>query len=55
MLCALPQVPLSFVGTQFYGTDGNPTTFKGINWFGFETSATMVAGLWQVRCVATAA
>ncbi|BDA41281.1 probable endoglucanase E1 [Coccomyxa sp. Obi] len=40
-------VPISVVNGQFFGTNGQPTTMKGVNWFGFETSATMVAGLWQ--------
>jgi hypothetical protein len=34
---------------QFTGADGNPLAIKGVNWFGFETDATMVGGLWQVR------
>lgn len=29
------------------GADGEPLTIKGINWFGFETSSTMMDGLWQ--------
>ncbi|BDA45059.1 hypothetical protein COCOBI_06-5390 [Coccomyxa sp. Obi] len=40
-------VALSVQDGQFYGTDGLPVSFKGLNWFGFETSATMVAGLWE--------
>lgn len=46
-LLAMAQVPISTSNGIFYGTDGQATTLKGINWFGFETSATMVAGLWQ--------
>ena len=42
-----PQVPLSTSNGIFYGTNGQATTLMGVNWFGFETSATMVAGLWQ--------
>ncbi|CAL5222694.1 g5095 [Coccomyxa viridis] len=38
--------PISASAGQLYGTDGNPVVLKGLNWFGFETSATMVAGLW---------
>lgn len=36
------QVPISVVNGQFFGTNGQPVTLKGLNWFGFETSATMV-------------
>ena len=43
----MAQVPLSTSNGVFYGTNGQVTTLMGINWFGFETSATMVAGLWQ--------
>ena len=46
-----PQVPLSTSNRIFYGTDGQATPLMGVNWFGFETSATAVAGLWQVRCL----
>ena len=41
------QVPLSVSNGQFFGTDGGPITLKGVNWFGFETSNTMMDGLWQ--------
>ena len=42
-LCVLAlQVPISVVNGQFFGTNGQPVTLKGLNWFGFETSATMV-------------
>ena len=41
------QVPLSVSNGQLFGTDGRPVTFKGINWFGFETANTLVDGLWQ--------
>lgn len=37
------QVPISVVNGQFFGTNGQPVTLKGVNWFGFETSATMVS------------
>ncbi|CAL5222763.1 g5175 [Coccomyxa viridis] len=40
-------VPLSVSNGQLFGTDGRPVTFKGINWFGFETANTLVDGLWQ--------
>ena len=43
----LLQVPLSVSNGQFFGTDGGPITLKGVNWFGFETSNTMMDGLWQ--------
>lgn len=32
------QVALTVQDGQFYGTDGKPVSFKGLNWFGFETS-----------------
>ncbi len=41
------QVPLSVSNGQFFGTDGGPITLKGVNWFGFETSNTLMDGLWQ--------
>ncbi|CAL5222764.1 g5176 [Coccomyxa viridis] len=40
-------VPLSVSNGQFFGTDGGPITLKGVNWFGFETSNTLMDGLWQ--------
>ena len=43
----MAQVPISTANGIFYGTNGQATTLMGVNWFGFETSATMVAGLWQ--------
>ena len=43
------QQPISVSGQTFYGIDGKPMSLMGVNWFGFETSATAVAGLWQVR------
>ena len=39
--------PVKAVNGQLYGTDGLPLTIKGINWFGFETSSTVMQGLWQ--------
>ncbi|EIE25050.1 glycoside hydrolase [Coccomyxa subellipsoidea C-169] len=38
--------PISARDGILYGVDGNPVVLKGVNWFGFETGATMVAGLW---------
>ncbi len=29
------------------GANGESLTIKGVNWFGFETSSTMMDGLWQ--------
>ena len=43
------QQPISANGETFYGINGQPMALMGVNWFGFETSATAVAGLWQVR------
>lgn len=28
----LAQVPISVVNGQFFGTNGQPTTMKGVNW-----------------------
>ena len=39
--------PIKAVNGQLYGIDGLPLTIKGVNWFGFETSSTMMQGLWQ--------
>ncbi|CAL5227268.1 g10199 [Coccomyxa viridis] len=43
----LTTVPLSVSNGQLLGTDGQPVTLKGVNWFGFETSNTLMDGLWQ--------
>ncbi len=40
-------MPLSVSNGQLLGTDGQPVTLKGVNWFGFETSNTLMDGLWQ--------
>jgi hypothetical protein len=45
--CCLQTQALSVFQGQFFGTDGGPITLKGVNWFGFETSNTMMDGLWQ--------
>ena len=39
--------PIKALNGQLYGIDGLPLTIKGINWFGFETSSTVMQGLWQ--------
>ena len=33
-------------GASFIGVDGKQFNFKGVNWFGFETDATMCDGLY---------
>ncbi|KAK9839537.1 hypothetical protein WJX81_008252 [Elliptochloris bilobata] len=38
--------PVSIQNSSIIGVDGQPLNIRGINWFGFETSATMTAGLW---------
>src|SRR5215218_6512001 len=42
-----PAMPLATNGARIVDADGRTVILQGVNWFGFETSAHIVHGLWS--------